>query len=142
MTSGLPSHHGPTEQMIQAAVCNHLLWRQAPGLVWFHCPNGGYRTATEARIMKGLGVKAGVADLILVHDGRFYALELKTKTGKATESQLKFITHWQLAGGIGYIAHGLDDAVQWLESNGLLRRSKGGDHARSTTADELATSGP
>jgi len=28
-------------------------------------------------VFKGLGVKAGVPDLILIHDGRTYGLELK-----------------------------------------------------------------
>ena len=52
------------------AVCQHLRQRGARGLLWFHVPNGGRRSPEEAAIFNGLGVRAGVSDLILVHDGR------------------------------------------------------------------------
>jgi hypothetical protein len=39
-------------------------------------PNGGWRSPIEAAILKGLGVQPGVPDLILVRDGRPFALEL------------------------------------------------------------------
>ena len=136
MSKGYRSNHGPTEQQIQLAVCRHLLWRGVPGLVWFHPPMGGYRTPTEAKIMKGLGVKAGVADLILLHNGEAFALELKTEKGRASDAQLKFATAWQLAGGSSYIANGLDEALAVLKTWGLL---KGENDAWHAPAGELAT---
>jgi hypothetical protein len=65
------------EQTIQRAVFEHLAVRRAPGTFAFHVPNGGWRSRAEAAILKGLGVVAGVPDVILVCDGRVYALELK-----------------------------------------------------------------
>ena len=40
--------------------------------------------------MAGLGVRAGVADICVLHDGRFYALELKAAGGRSTEAQIEF----------------------------------------------------
>lgn len=108
------------EQAIHQAVVSHLKRRAVPGLVWFHCPNGGKRVAREAAIMKGLGIRAGVSDLILLHRGQGYALELKADKGRATPAQTQFISEWNAAGGIGCIAEGLDRAVEFLEAYGLL----------------------
>ena len=56
----------------------------------FAVPNGGGRSRVEAAIMKGEGVTAGVADLLLlVPRGGFASLciELKTQTGRQAPSQ-------------------------------------------------------
>jgi hypothetical protein len=60
---------------IQRAVFEHLRVRSAPGIFAFHPPNGGWRWHIEAAILKGLGVRAGVPDVIAVKDGRIYGLE-------------------------------------------------------------------
>jgi hypothetical protein len=65
------------ENDIHRAVVQHLTARGARDCVWFHPANGGWRQDVEAARFVGLGVKPGVADLILLHDSRFYALELK-----------------------------------------------------------------
>ena len=66
------------EQIIHRAVSQHLRPRGVPGLVWWHTPNGGRRNRIEGAILNGLGVRPGVTDLILLHHGRAFALELKT----------------------------------------------------------------
>lgn len=62
----------------------------------FAVPNGGRRDETTAAKLKAEGVMAGVADLILLKSNRDYGallIEMKTPTGKQSESQKK----WQLA---------------------------------------------
>ena len=110
-----------SEQNVQRAVCQHLRQRGASGLVWFHVPNGGRRSPVEAAIFNGLGVHAGVSDLILLHDGRAFALELKTERGRPTAAQTQFISEFRAAGGEGSIAHGLNQALHTLENWKLLR---------------------
>lgn len=113
------------EDTIQRAVFQHLRARGAPGMVVWHTPNGGKRKPIEAAIFKGLGVRAGVADIIAVHQGKIFALELKAEGGRATESQLEFIAAIDRAGAFTALVEGLDAALATLEAWGLLRGSAG-----------------
>ncbi len=112
------------EDNIQRAVCDHLRLRANPGVVWFAVPNGGRRNVREAARMKGMGVTAGVADLILMYNRNFYALELKSAKGRPTEAQLVFRDAVNKAGGYASIAWGIDEALGALERWGLVPRSR------------------
>lgn len=60
------------------------------GRLCFAVPNGGGRSAIEAKIMKGEGVTAGVSDLILLKANKQYSslcIELKAGKGKQTGLQ-------------------------------------------------------
>lgn len=117
------------EQQIHRAVADHLRARAVPRLLWWHTANGmfagGKRNrkgiAIQGAIMKGLGMRAGVSDFILVHDGRMFALELKAPGGRASEQQMQFVSDFNAAGGFGCIVEGLDRALRTLETWGLLR---------------------
>jgi hypothetical protein len=85
------------------------------------CPERRIPTAEEAAILKGLGVRAGVSDLLLWHKAKSYALELKAPGARATESQLQFLADMKNAGAFADVAVGLDAALRKLESWGLLR---------------------
>ena len=112
------------EQDIQRAVFEHLAIRGAPGMFAFHPANGGWRSPIEARILKGLGVKAGVPDVIVVKDGHFHALELKTVDGRLTPAQIEVHKLLESAGAEVATGYGLDDALDWLETWGLLLGSR------------------
>ncbi len=58
--------------------------------VAFHCPNGGYRDAVTAGKMKAAGALAGVPDWIILHQGKTFFLELKSKRGVLSEAQKTF----------------------------------------------------
>lgn len=109
------------EQIIQRAVFQHIRLRGVPGLVAFHVPNGGKRKPIEAAIFKGLGVRSGVSDIIAVHHGKVFAMELKAEGGRPTENQLEFLADFERAGGFTCIATGIDQAIGTLEQWGLLR---------------------
>jgi hypothetical protein len=108
------------EQAIQRAVFEHLRTRPAPGVFAFHPANGGYRKPIEAAILKGLGVIPGVPDVIAIHNGRVFALELKAEGGRASDKQLACIAALREAGAFTCIAEGLDRALACLEAWGLL----------------------
>jgi hypothetical protein len=118
---GVRHHRRRPEAAVQRAVFQHLRARGAPGIFAFHPANGGYRKPIEAAILKGMGLVAGVPDVIAIHRGRTYALELKAEGGKATPKQVEAIAAMQAAGAIAAIATGLDEALRWLEGHGLLR---------------------
>jgi hypothetical protein len=109
------------EQAIQAAIFEHIAWRGVKGLFAFHVPLGGWRSVIEAKIFKSLGVKAGVPDVIAIHRGHCYALELKAEGGRATPKQLEAIAAMEAAGAYCCIAEGLDRALAVLEAWGLLK---------------------
>lgn len=106
---------------MQRTVVQHLRTRGAPGLVYFHVPNGGYRTPVEGAMFKAMGVRAGVSDLLLFHDNKFIALELKAKGGRATEAQLAFLSDFSAAGGYVAVCDDLETALETLEGLGLIR---------------------
>jgi hypothetical protein len=111
------------EQAIQRAVFQHIEARAMPGVFAFHVPNGGWRSRVEGAILKGMGVRAGVPDVIAIKDGKVYALELKADGGRATEKQQQTMATLTLVGATTGVAVGLDDALQLLEAWGLLRKS-------------------
>ena len=92
-----------SENQLQQAVARLL---DHSGLVWCHPPNGGNRTARTGALMKSMGAKAGVPD-VLMFDRPFYpcdpkyptgihyhlnglAIELKVGKNKPTPAQLKW----------------------------------------------------
>ncbi len=109
------------EAAIQRAVCEQLRLRGRPGLVWFAVPNGGKRNAREAANLKRQGVIPGVADIILLHNSKFFALELKSANGRPTEHQYWFQKAVNEAGGYTCIAQGLDEALRTLTAWNLVR---------------------
>jgi hypothetical protein len=120
MTAARHRRHRP-EAAIQKAVFQHLRARGALGVFAFHPANGGYRKPVEAAILKGLGVVPGVPDVIAIHNGRCFAMELKAEGGRATDKQLACIAALREAGAFTCIAEGLDRALACLEAWGLLR---------------------
>ena len=119
------------EHVIQRTIFKHFEQRPAPGVVAWHCPTGGYRRPTEAKILSGMGVIKGVSDICAVAPcqcpecgygplGIFHALELKTEIGRTSEAQLEFINKINATGGYATVAQGLDAALRCLEAWKLL----------------------
>jgi hypothetical protein len=109
------------EQTIQRAVFEHLCWRGFAGTFAFHVPLGGARSGIEAAIMKGLGVVAGVPDILIIHDGHVYALELKAPGGRLTPTQRDAHARLRAAGAQVATATGLNEALHQLEAWKLLK---------------------
>ena len=81
-------------------VCVKWFRAQYPelALMLFAVPNGGARSSTEGAIMKGEGVTAGVADLILlVARGGWGALCIEMKTKDSNSRQSASQKTWQAA---------------------------------------------
>ena len=109
------------EYEIQVALVGHILLRAAPGLVWTATANGELRDPVVGAKLKRMGVKAGVPDLWFAVPGRpAFWLELKTIGGRLSEAQKEFIPAMRAAGVTIHVAHGLDEALAILESEGAI----------------------
>jgi hypothetical protein len=114
------------ERQIHAAIIQHLRLRAKPDVVFWHTPNGAHYGRTKkavihGAVMKSLGVRAGVSDIVLLHESKFFALELKAPGGRSTEAQIKFRADVNAAGGYASEAVGLDAALACLQCWNLLR---------------------
>jgi hypothetical protein len=114
------------EEQAQRAVFEHIRLRRERGTFAFHVPNGGYRTPVEAAIMKGQGVRAGVPDIVICRDGKFFALEIKAgHGGRLSPPQSDSLAALEAAGATVAVAAGIDEALQVLERWGILRAPAG-----------------
>jgi hypothetical protein len=76
---------------LQRAVAQYLqMMAPMHGFFWCHYPAGGWRSKAEAGILKAMGVKPGVADILIIKDSRAYWIELKAPKGRQSESQRAF----------------------------------------------------
>lgn len=105
-----------TESQIQKD-CVRWFRKTYPALesLFFAVPNGGARNAWTAKIMKDEGIKAGVADLILLVPRSGYAslcIEMKKPGGVQSESQKVFQRLAEKARNRYVICHSLDEFIK------------------------------
>src|SRR5882757_7107326 len=100
------------EQQLQKAVLEHLAWRGVRNLFVCHYSAGGWRSPIEAAIFKSLGVVAGIPDIIIIHDGHCFALELKTAHGHLTPIQTETQQRMRAAGATVATAVEIDAALE------------------------------
>lgn len=111
------STHRHLESQIQRQM---VAWfrLQYPRYVIAAIPNGGQRSALEAKIMKGEGVLAGFSDLVIIADRSILFVEVKTKDGRQSKLQKKFQADVERLGFQYFICRSLQDfqlAVEkWL----------------------------
>ena len=88
---------------------------QYPRYIIAAIPNGGQRSALEAKIMKGEGVLAGFSDLIVIAKGNVLCVEVKTKDGKQSDLQIKFQSDVERLGFQYSICRSLEDFIMTVE---------------------------
>lgn len=109
------------EDSLQRALIQWIRAASSQSLV-FHVPNGGRRGKVEAAILKGLGVTAGVPDLIILWPGTCAGLELKAKGGRPSPEQLAIGERFLALGHRWACVDDLDDAMCILRDWGLPLR--------------------
>jgi hypothetical protein len=85
----------------------------------FAVPNGGARNAREAAIMKGEGVTAGVADMIILIPRKGYGclcIEFKTKDGKQSASQKLWQADAEAHGNKYVVVRSIDEYVKEVKN--------------------------
>jgi hypothetical protein len=117
-----------TEAALQRAVVQYLTLALPPheALFW-HTPNGGWRSRATAGRLKAEGVMPGVADIVIVWQGRVVAIELKTKDGSQSPAQKAWADQFTTAGGAYAVCRSVEAVERLLDAAGIpLRASVGG----------------
>lgn len=120
------------EEALQRAVIDLCRLRRVDRwALYFHAPNGGWRSALEACIFKSLGVLAGVPDLVfLLAGGGAACLELKAPSGRLSPAQRAFRATCERLHVPYRVARDLDGAGAAIDEFRLLagREGEESDH--------------
>lgn len=122
------------ESVIQISIVNLLsILSNAYNFVFFAVPNEGYqlgiadrgRAATgkdHARmtLLKKMGLTPGVADLVILADGRAYCMEVKTAEGEQSRAQRTFERRCHEIGVPYRIVRSVEEARYWLMEWGIV----------------------
>lgn len=101
----------------------------APGVVYWHTPNGGTRNAIEGARLKATGVKAGIHDLLFLRPTQFtegvfgllFGMEWKKPGGTLSPAQKAMHPRLLRAGlAASCVVDNLDDAKAFCRLHGLI----------------------
>ena len=109
------------EHKVQCAICDYLDIRR---ICYWAVPNGGKRSKSEASRMQKSGVKSGVPDITIVHEGQYYGLEVKRpKTlapqGRLSKNQKIMIERIENNGGEVRVVYSVADTIEALIDWGI-----------------------
>ena len=100
------------EQGIQAAILAYLRMKHI--LCWKNNTAGIYVRSRNTYIPSHA---PGVSDILgVLPGGRFLAVEVKAPKGKVSPHQQQFIDAVNLAGGLAFIAHSVEEAHQAIQA--------------------------
>src|SRR5690554_1777462 len=86
----------------------HNTYPEHRGKLW-KIENERRRNRYEQSIAKSTGLVAGVADLNMIYNGQFHAIELKTPTGSQSATQRNWQQTVEAEGGQYHIVRSLDE---------------------------------
>jgi len=122
-----------TESQIQQNICTFLsLIAYQTGIVYFSVPNEGIMSVLIAfkvpkvtcfkivNHFKKMGLLPGTSDIIIIHKGMAYCLEVKKPGGKQSKDQILFMRNVIASGGRYEIVYSLDGAKKQLIKWGIL----------------------
>jgi hypothetical protein len=107
---------------MQRALVQIVRLSECPNVIWHSIPNEGARSARFGAELKAMGLKPGVADMIFVIDGKAHYLELKSSTGRLTDTQRLFAADCRAAQIPHGVAYSLDEAVDLLTAWGAIEK--------------------
>ena len=96
------------EKDTQGAISDYLRAKKI-----FHWRNNTGSIKTEKRFIQ-FG-KVGSADIFALTKSTFYAIEVKSPTGRQSEAQKQFQSDVEVSGGIYILARSVDDVINHLK---------------------------
>ncbi len=110
-----------SESLLHRAVVQQIAVRVRPNVFCTHIPNGEKRSQVTGAILRAMGVRRGMPDLLFLQDGKAYFLELKTRKGRLSPDQVAVHAALRDAGALVATAHGLDAAIAQLVAWEVIR---------------------
>jgi hypothetical protein len=115
-----PKRRAP-EQALQRQIAQFLDAALA-GNAWYSTIPLGGGGRVRGAILRGMGVKAGVPDMVVVDAGRAIWLELKARKGRVSDEQTACHKALRRAGCAVYVIRSLDEAIIALRECGVPLR--------------------
>jgi hypothetical protein len=110
------------EIKIHMMVADHLERWKYDDVFWWHTPNGEKRDPAIAAKLQKMGVRSGIHDIMAIHRGHIFSLELKRSGERMSEPQQVFMSKiLSLRDSHSAYADSFDAAIWILEQWGLLR---------------------
>ncbi len=116
-----------SELRLHVAIVDVLRRFGSPQWFWFHPANGEKRDARAAAKLRAMGVRPGVADLLLIApSGQLHAIEIKRRDGALSDEQREF-AEWCTGNNVPHaVVRSIDEALAVFTRWGCLRIVIGG----------------
>lgn len=108
----------PTKEDIEQVKVMEFMRQCQPDIPVIHIANQRKCSPVEGRLLKRLGVRAGVSDLFFPRSNDSYKglwLELKTSVGKPSDLQLEFLAGMIKEGYAGKVCYGAEQAIEVIK---------------------------
>jgi hypothetical protein len=110
-----------SEDSFQITVADLLRRYAPPSVIWFHTPNAGKRSKRTGARLKKMGMRPGVADIVIATSTGTLFLELKDGAkGRKREGQVQFAADCEAAGIPYAVARDVEQAASILHGWGAL----------------------
>jgi hypothetical protein len=117
---------------LHRTVAEFLDWMLLPPTVWTTFPAGwGKLGKATAGSLRGAGLKVGMPDCLIFHQGRAVGIELKTDKGKLTIQQETMHERLTKAGVPVYVCRSMDQVFESLQLEMIPMRSFNGFNTQS-----------
>lgn len=105
------------ETDIQTAILRYLSYKK--DIFFYRCNNippvNKFADGRMTFRKMPFGSINGVPDIVVIKDGKYIGLEVKTKKGRQSKYQKEFQEKLEKAGGLYYIVRSLEDAKNIIE---------------------------
>jgi hypothetical protein len=119
------------EFVIHIELVERLRRFRRDGVVFFHPSSGEERTkrvnpktgkvyCPGGTRLQRMGLRKGVPDLVILHSGRIFGLEVKRPAGALSREQKEFRIEWERAGGVYAVARSVEEGTALLETWGVI----------------------
>jgi len=106
--------NNPSEKIIETRI---ILFLREIGVEANKIQSVGIYDSIRKRYRKPMSKihRNGISDILACYKGRFIAIEVKSKKGRPSPDQLKFLTDIQKAGGIAFISRSVTQTFDQLK---------------------------